>query len=257
MVGRQPGQDVVVGPQGHGVADHGDLVHDVAVTEHHAARGAGGARGVLQDGQVVGAHGRRLEGRRVQFAVAGDPREVGQVGLAREHGLDQPHEAGRGQDEGRTAVGDDLTEGRERALRVHRIRRIGRHGDQTGARARQHRDDEVQAGHELQQHALSGAGPGQKMGCQPAGPSLQQGPGQGGRRTIALAGLQIAERQFVAPLFRLVEERLDDGRNGEGSGHGQILTGEGGRTRQRRGDVDVGSVERRHRRRAGVGQCAT
>ncbi|MNG97001.1 hypothetical protein D3C81_1280590 [compost metagenome] len=187
--------------------------HQVAVADLHAFGQRGGARGVLQERDVVAGQGRccpalgqcRVQAiHRQQFG--------GTVRSQRFQALQAVVQGGHGQQQARLGIVDD----RQQALLVvlaRRLRRIGWNRDDTGIQAAKERRDVVRPAGEQQHRAVAKPGAGLQGGGDGARPLVQvpiaehgllagsvgekaQGDSFRGLRGALRQGLDQREREF-------------------------------------------------------------
>ncbi|MNZ39083.1 hypothetical protein D3C78_565720 [compost metagenome] len=155
MVERQPADDHVVVTDAEAVANQLLVGHQVAVADLHALGQRGGARGVLQEGDVLAAEFDRLEVIGQLVAQAVDAEQPG--GLLAEGGPQWRLQAGGGQHQARRGVVEDGVQALQVVMTVG-FRRIGRHRDHAGIQAGEEAGDVVRAAVEQQHGTIPGHG---------------------------------------------------------------------------------------------------
>lgn len=78
MMERKPANNRVLRRVGKALLKQVQVGEEVRVAHHHALRGGGGARGVLEQGERVGSRFRRAPGARVRAFVDGQPGDAGE-----------------------------------------------------------------------------------------------------------------------------------------------------------------------------------
>ena len=187
-----------------------DIGDHVGMRQPHAARRRGRAGGVLQVGEAAGFERRRREGMRLG---AVQRRRIGQRHPARHREGGRVQRGGRGieqrsagQHQRRARIGDQAAQARRRMVQPHRIGRRHRHRHPAREHAGPEDAHEVQAGHEGEQHAVTGMG----LGRQPGGDAADIGlePPIAALLRDAQVVLEEAVGQLVRMRFALrVEQR--------------------------------------------------
>ncbi|MCY1355262.1 hypothetical protein D9M69_416760 [compost metagenome] len=162
VIQRQPADDDVVGVQVNAetVANQQFVGHQIAVADLHAFGQRGGARGVLQEGDVIVLQVHR-DPALGQCTVEGIDTQQRRRAFDLLQPIAQP---GAGQQQARLGVADD----RQQALLVMtacRLRRVGRHRDHPGVQATEERRDVIRATGEQQHRAVANI----RLGLQRAG----------------------------------------------------------------------------------------
>ncbi len=187
--GRQPAHHVLVRVAGEELPVHlRDVVHQVAVADHHALGAAGGAGGVLQEREAVAVRAglAPVAGGGGVEVVDGDPDDVPQRRGVLGEAVDEGDRRGGREDHGGLGVLDDGGQPRQRAHRERRVRRVDRHGDDVGVQAGEERGDVVQSGRAHDQGPLPGGEALLQHRGDRAGPQVQLGVAQGLRLTLAV-----------------------------------------------------------------------
>ncbi|GLO12501.1 hypothetical protein PPUJ20028_10820 [Pseudomonas putida] len=185
VIERQPADDHVVGVEvdAEALADQLFVGHQVAMADLHALGQRGGARGVLQEGDVIALQRGRAPVRRQRRVQAVHRQQFGGVvRRQRFQALQVFVQRRHGQQQAWFGIGDD----RQQAFLVVltcRLRRVGRHRDHARIQAAKERCHIIRATGEQQHRTVAEAGTG------------LQGGGDGAR---ALVEVPIAEHRLLA-----------------------------------------------------------
>ena len=183
------------------------VVQEVGVTDHHPFGVRGRARGVLQQGNVVGRRLGELTARAVSDVIDDEPREVPQPRRLRGQ---HPHGAGdqaRGEHQRRLGVARHARQARQRPVQARRLRRISGDGDDPRIEAPEERLQEGRARLDDDERAVAGPRSGQDGRGDGARPSLQLrvaigddvivGRAEKGQRRLIASGVNEAIEQVV------------------------------------------------------------
>ncbi|MNN14703.1 hypothetical protein D3C81_1277800 [compost metagenome] len=224
MVQRQPADDDIVGVHSNAEAVTDQLLvgHQVAVADLHALGQCGGARGVLEEGNVVAGQGRFAPGIGQGRLKAIHGQQLGGVSCRqRLQALQAVVQRGYRQQQARFGIVDD----RQQALLVMvtgGFRWVRRHGDNAGVEATKERRDIVRPAGEQQHRTVAEPGAGLQGGGDGARAPVQVPIAEHGLLTGSVG--QKAQGYLVRGLRGALRQGLDQReREFEGVRHGVFL----------------------------------
>jgi hypothetical protein len=222
VVGRQPGHGAEPGVVVEVAADLARVGEQVAMADHHALGLGGGARGVLEEGEVATFQLRPLPEVRLRlpFRPRRQPAQRGQLRRMREAPREVGEDGGGGQRRRRPGIGDDrLQAGR------WPVGPGGVGGDRHGAgvQAAEEGRDVVEARRVEQQHPLAGESLPRQLDGDGPRPAVQLAIGQGHRVVRVPLGQEVEDHP-LGLVLRPPAQQVDQAGAGRG---GQVAVGGG------------------------------
>lgn len=203
---REPAGDHVVGVVPVDAADHLLVGEEIAVGEHHALRRAGGAGGVLQEGEgFIADRGRGpVFSQRVGHILGGDERERSVSEVDWRELCGSREECARGEGDAGAGVTDD---GFEAVDGFVGPRRIGRHDDDAGVETAEEGCDEIEARRVNEQRAVAGRTVRLQRHRDGAGAAVEVAVGEGGGDFLA-GGLK-RKSSFITGVARVQAQQVN------------------------------------------------